>query len=366
MDMPEQHVIKMRWVMLFFFLALFFIIFVFTSISLFSDLIPISEEYQKWLVTAFILEVGTIVFSIGRSLFGLNKDKNHNTEMDQNNNMTDFPAISNKIMELVEKFGGQDSKDKLIFIDSFGASFVETISRTLQDDENFIAKALLKNITTELKQAENIMATDVLGPESWITPTAYLYLANQIRFYVKGNVINGEWSLVVSKKLGDAINNACGMAVDRLPEKESNSLFDNPSDFTWKIGKPILEFSRILRWTREELMSPIAESVINIHSAFHVPLFFIETTQEDKKLDYILFKQQDGLCSGYYSLMNNHFRPDNVNANGLIPGYFNALEDYDNLLSKKDLMFACDALAYFRNISKHSVNEQRKIEQMPV
>lgn len=351
----EEQKRKMRWVILIAFLSMFILVFILTTIAVFfPSLVNIeNQEHESFAVKLFIGEMAALVLAICYQVFGIKRNSGEIEDPNAANNVNEFPNITDEIYKLTNKFDSIQDKNQLMLIDSFGANTIEAISKIFQDDEHYIAKNLLHNTSTELRHAKKIMATDVLGPEAWITPTAYLYLANQIKYYVKGNVKKGEWSLVVSKQLGKAIDDCCEFAKDKLGQTESNSLFDNPTDFSWTVGEPSIEFSRILRWSREELLSPIAESVINIHSAFHVPLFFYETSnQEDKKLDYILFEQDDGLFSGFFSSENKQFRPTPINTNGVIPGNYNAVDNYKELLNKADLMLAIDAREYFKKEEK--------------
>ncbi|MCC6873410.1 MAG: hypothetical protein IT378_03800 [Sandaracinaceae bacterium] len=119
--------------------------------------------------------------------------------------------------------------------------------------------------------------------------------------YLLANVKAGAWKLVVSNELGDAIDSATGQAKRHWDPQENRQVsesltrFDNKpehlGELSWKRGNPRLEFARVLRWSREELLSPIAEAIITVHNAFHIPLFYVETPIDSpgRELDFIYF-----------------------------------------------------------------------------
>jgi len=166
-----------------------------------------------------------------------------------------------------------------------------------------------------LPNATKIYAIDVLGPPGWLSPVSFRYLSVQIKEYLRKNIEENQWHLRVSEELSTAIKTA----LQRTPLTEgSKTLFDNPKQLFWEAAQPKLEFCRVLLWSREELASQVAESVIAIHEAFQVPLFFIETARADRArdVDYIFFANETSVISGFYGLRGEgyttHAFPDSL------------------------------------------------------
>ncbi|CAN5823015.1 hypothetical protein BH20ACI4_BH20ACI4_03500 [soil metagenome] len=228
-------------------------------------------------------------------------------------------------------------------IDYMAAELVTAMSMSLQTDNLGVNDALAEQVVRYyLYESISISAHDATGPASWVSPTVFRYLASQIRQYLWSNIINGKWHLCVHEWLGEAINLAISNAQKRL-DSQSLTIFDNPNEFHWEIGTPTLQYSRVLAWTKEELMHPIAESIISIHEAFNIPLFFVETEHQskDKSFAYIVFENNKGKFSGLYGKQTQKYHT-NPFTNG-IPGFGIAIEEYKRLLKHKDLMFATDA-----------------------
>lgn len=193
-----------------------------------------------------------------------------------------------------------------------------------------------------LNDSISISAYEVTGPVSWVNPTIFRYLAAQIRQYLWANIIGDKWHLRVHDWLGEAINRAIKNAKTKL--SQSLTIFDNPQDFHWEIGTPCLQYSRVLFWTKEELAHPITESVIAIHEAFNIPLFFVEADpqSQDKDVAFIAFEKSNGGTTGRYGFKKFNYQTRDLHR-GVIPGFGDAMHLYQALLKREDLMLAKDA-----------------------
>ena len=235
-------------------------------------------------------------------------------------------------------------------VDVAAAELIESIADAFSSDKDMISEKVVSGVAqVQLANCESIYAVDVLGPLAWITPTSFRYLAIQIREYIRANVRDETWNLIVSSDIEEAIrravDNSKSWRVNGRPVlRESLTEFDNPEDFRWEKGSPRLEFSRILIWTEDEMKSSIAESVIAIHESFHIPLFCIIVDKSDplREFDYILFKGMGDKTSGFYNLPTEGFRLG-VIRNGRIPGYTHCLTHWNTLLNDPRLAFAIDA-----------------------
>jgi len=263
----------------------------------------------------------------------------------QNNISWQFPKLYESIVNTITTF---KSVNNIIpkNMDLLAANLFTQISSTL-DEDSFIAGFLKNRIKNEIKKCNSIYATDVLGPAAWVTPNAYHYLSIQIKEYIRRNTDNqgNNWNLIVNKTLGRNIKKACDKVKDETGIGESFSLFDNPTDFEWHIGEPKLQFARILLWSKEELLSPIGASVIAIHQAFNVPIFYLEVEQNDKRrnADFILFERKGGkYVSGFYNSKKNQFRPQEIEKGG-IPQVGKCIDIINEIFDNEELRFAVDA-----------------------
>jgi hypothetical protein len=185
-------------------------------------------------------------------------------------------------------------------------------------------------------------------------------LTAQIRFYAEANATGQRWELEVGVSLHDAICRALLNAKkQRLPR--SRTPFDDPRRLSWKgARRPRLEYARILLWSEEDLLDPVAALIIEIHLAFNVPLFFLNTARTARAFDFICFHcgLRDGAAEGApmsvgcvnswdpekQSFTLSHFRDGRVHANADDPtrGVF-AGDLFAEYLANEDLMFAADA-----------------------
>ena len=229
-------------------------------------------------------------------------------------------------------------------IDDLMAEMFQQVGDVLQPHGYDVLDAnLVKLMQQHLKECRSISAVDVLGPTAWLSPSAYRYLSVQIRRYLSGNTSRGRFNLVVSPGLGDAIDRACAAAVQQgLPQSLTD--FDVQEELRWGRGVPRIEFSRILIWTREELLSPISESLIAIHEAFRVPLFYKEVRRDDplRRLDLLVFGKARGQIEGFYG---HGAGPSHPIERRHVPSLGDPSRFYANLLADSGLMFAIDKRA---------------------
>lgn len=214
-------------------------------------------------------------------------------------------------------------------------------------------KLIDKIATLSLPSAHGIYAIDVMGPAGWLDPAAFRYLSVQIREYVKRNIHDSTWRISVTPRVADAIQRA----LKHTSPKLSKTNFD-PSEVDWHRSTEVplrgLEFCRVLLWTETELRSEVGRSVVDIHTAFNVPLFWLKSAGRDepaRNMDYILFAQasgQDGkgrVVAGFYGMRADGYKTDVVPSNGWVEGIEKPLiEHFWSLLDRNELIFAADAL----------------------
>lgn len=214
-----------------------------------------------------------------------------------------------------------------------------------------IPESLIAQIAkTHLAGCVAIHAVDVLGPSAWSNPTAYTYLAEQARAYLKATLVDEQVCVLVSEKLGAALSRAQERAKQELFRdkpvlSESMSVLANPAECQWGLGPAKLQMSRILVWTEEELADPLAQTLIDFHETFYIPLFYKRVTRRDplRALDFIAFERSNGGCEGFLNRrVGRGFELDVIQRNQ-IPGRGPVAEAYAQLLDSPDLMLAKDA-----------------------
>jgi predicted acylesterase/phospholipase RssA len=226
-----------------------------------------------------------------------------------------------------------------------------------QDDNYGINEPLISALMRNyLDQGEvtAMHAVDVLGPAGWTSPTTYRYLALQARHYVMKNMSEETWDIDLSEALARAISR-CIEAARESGLRESATKFDNDELIKWKAASPRLEYSRTLFWTRKELLSSAGRAVIDIHNAFHIPLFFLETAEDDKTrdLDFIYLAGRRGVIGGFYGLREKNYKTEAFAPQGYIPPYIprhrSMADQYEECLDSDKLMFAADAYHTLRH-----------------
>jgi hypothetical protein len=170
--------------------------------------------------------------------------------------------------------------------------WIDMFETAISDPGHGFTDSLIAEIGhIHLADCNSIRALDIFGPAAWSKPSAYRYLAQQIRRYLAANTSTDGWLVHMSAELSGAIKSGIQWALSH-GLTESITKFDNVTDFRWIDETPMrLEFVRILLWTEEELLSPTAESVLAIHDTFNVPLFFRKTDANDplRQTDFVLF-----------------------------------------------------------------------------
>ncbi len=250
----------------------------------------------------------------------------------------DLPKLARTITQQLERL--RHLKDWGDF-DELAADLLNRLAESLHSDKGINHDLVDSVANIALPSARGIYAIDVLGPSGWLSPTAFRYLAVQIREYIRRNVAADGWRLLVSDRLAGAI--ATGVA---HMNGKSATLFDNnETPRWWESGQPKLEFCRVLLWTEDELASPIAESVIAIHEAFNVPLLFIKRplAHDDREVDYIFFADGKRVVAGFYGVAADDYKT-HAFVNGRIPGVVgDAAAHFWSLIEQEKPMFAVDA-----------------------
>ena len=214
-------------------------------------------------------------------------------------------------------------------IDQLTADLFERIAATFEGDFGF--GSMINAMTeTNLTGSVGIWAVDVLGPAAWVNPTAYRYLALQIRHYLSANATTGGFDFSVGSVLATALRKADARAGAQ-------------SGGPWHAGTPRCQYARILLWSRSELLNPVAESIIAIHQAFHVPLFYLETPSDAPRraFDYIAFEHAAPSVVGFKNRRATGFKPEPL-VRGKIPGNRNVLEHFNELLADPNLVLAAE------------------------
>ena len=205
---------------------------------------------------------------------------------------------------------------------------------------DYITDGLIHSITRiYLNGCNAIYALDVIGPNGWLSPSTFRYLAPQLKRYMRKNIAQNVWNLKVSQTIESAIHKSVSNA-KRIGLIESYTKFDDPEDFEWSSGDAQMEYVRILLWEKEELLSPFAESVIAIHEAFHVPLFYIEKKKEsgERDNDYILFNQKKKVL-GLIGKKKNNYNTQEISKR--LNGHFK--KEFMNYLTDENILLAVDA-----------------------
>jgi hypothetical protein len=262
--------------------------------------------------------------------------------MDEIDSPTKFPGVEAAMQNAIACLNAH--RGSAHDFDLLASSVLHQIAELLGD--HGITEDLITTINTQsMRSAVSLFAVDVLGPKGWLQPATYRYLAAQIRPYIRKNLRGNEWHIVVSGQLKQAIQTAVSNAHKRIGH--SLTLFDNPAELHWEGGEPKLQMARILRWSREELRSPMAATIIDIHEAFHVPLFFLPATQPERQVDYILFTEDSGKRSGFWGTAPKY---ETHTLAGPLPVIGDAWGHFHGLLSNPELLFARDAQQLERNL----------------
>jgi hypothetical protein len=242
------------------------------------------------------------------------------------------------------------------------ARFLEQFAGSEDDSPIVDAAIILANEC--LASCYSIQALDVLGPRAWTSPTALRYLAGQLRHYGRASAMGQRWALEVSVALHDAIHRALANA-RKTDLKKSLTSFEDPRGVEWKAAKrPRLEYARILLWSEEDLLDPTATVVVDIHRAFHVPLFFLNTARTARAYDFICFhcakkdevgnetRRSMGCINSWHpeseSFVLSQFRDGMVRGDASHPARGVLAADlFEEYLTNDDLMFAADAKKLF-------------------
>jgi hypothetical protein len=226
----------------------------------------------------------------------------------------------------------------------------------------------MKNV--DLRDCFSISAVDVLGPAGWLSPSVFRYMAPQVKHYVRSNGPDhpapsesdqtGKYrrTIVVSSSLHSAIQrageNARRVTVAGKPLLEGSLTIFDDEDIQIREGQPRLQYSRVLIWTHEELVSDIADAVVRIHRTFDIPLFCILVEKDDPRrhFDFIVFERRSGKTDGLTNVRNEsggHFTLHGLDEHGRPPNQSRtATEIFDGYLAESRILFAQDAIYLLR------------------
>jgi len=261
-----------------------------------------------------------------------------------------FPRINQLLLQTIQNSRAKDAAFDYNEIDGAFADILQMVTST-SDEDSYITSLLVNSIKDDLEICRSILAIDVVGPKAWIGPNAYRYLAAQITYYLRRNFREDSWSPILSEQLYDELDGAFTHIHADFNMPQSLSGFDNRQSAFTK-GQPRLEFARLLLWSREELLSSLADSVIAIHQAFNIPLFFkaAEPGHEIRKLDFVMLERNDGEIAGFYSSAATQNKPEPFT--NIIPGKTNAKQLFYQLFSDFKPILAIDARAILKENPK--------------
>lgn len=230
-------------------------------------------------------------------------------------NLEDLPSDLGGILELILDHSADDEAFKKnnagkirSWIAQVKAKMLEPINGA--DNKMNDLETAVDALRKDLPNCNSILAIDVNGPSAWKSPESYEYLASQISFYLRRNFWDDAWKPVVSPQLYTQIKAACALYETKYQRPLSLSGFDSGATFAFEQGQPRLEFARVLLWSREELLDPQSDSIINFHKVFNIPLFFRNTEKDDelRKTDYVILQKTDNSVCGYYSSALSDFQ----------------------------------------------------------
>lgn len=263
---------------------------------------------------------------------------------------TDLPNFYKRLVAILKRLGEANPQQRHQ-VDLAASELIESVAESFDSYPHMGDLAAFME-QEHLRECNGIFAVDVLGPYAWISPKAYRYLASQARHYLRQNSVGSPWTLAVSEPLKSAIDHAINQALSATQGgkqilNQSLTNFDNPKELRVEVGRPKLEYARLLLWSKEELLGQVADTVITIHDQFSVPLFFIETAPDDPKrdLDFLAIRKERGDVTGKMNIRRAYRSPYQLHnlERGVVPGHGNALDFYWTLLQDERLMFAKDA-----------------------
>lgn len=258
-----------------------------------------------------------------------------------------MPHLNEQLRLLVPTLETLPAKQQIGF-DRNAARLVQTAFLSALTDSQSVNSAFVRLAEYELKHSVSISACDATGPSGWVGPAAYRYIASQVREYLFANRRDERFEPYVHDWLFKALQTALERAQQRMPDQQSATRYDDGGAPPFCVGTPRLQYSRILLWTDEELLDPLAEQVITLHEAFRIPLFHLPTLEnsDDKDVAYVVFEKRNGEASVLYGTREQQYdatRDKSFAERGNIPGIGSALRHYQGLLNRRDLMLARDA-----------------------
>lgn len=219
-------------------------------------------------------------------------------------------------------------------------------------------KVWMQDYEKYIKECSRAFAVDIQGIKAWKTPLFYYYLS--LQFYRNiHNVVKNESGkkLTFSHSICKAINCANKNAKKSKLTYEQEPMFANS-----EVGIPTFEMARIIIWKKSALINPDAKAFIDLHDYFQIPLFYLDggklrhVRNHWNKVEYIIFQNDPSDRSKTKGLWiepsNDELMKwdENVESGQIYLkrsggsksiGY--PSEDFEELLKRKNIMFARDA-----------------------
>ena len=195
-----------------------------------------------------------------------------------------------------------------------------------------------------------IHAIDVIGPRAWCDSATYSYLAPQLRqYFLRGGTFAGskEVLMAIKKSIANAVKcNDAYFPISSSRSKIAAAFASRTADaqkaLTLENARAPLCLSRLLLWSIDELISPEGSNVISFHEELHIPLFFLNVEELDRRrsVDFIVFD-----LGRYFSVYFGHREQGFETHHDYreVPRIGNPLKYYYNLLLDDMLLLAEDA-----------------------
>jgi radical SAM superfamily enzyme YgiQ (UPF0313 family) len=195
----------------------------------------------------------------------MNKNKNRGKTKNLNEEMPTIEQIIGEISELLRELPPKDLAQIRLNIYPYLKSLTLKEFYGVSGEESKFIETLDKHI--ENLETKKIYFIDTLGAHAWANPLFQHYFYGQISRYIKRNYTN-RWNLLftddlIKKKIEERFAKGYVDDVDVLPE--------------YNTGENIsLHMGRILSWSDDDMKSPIAQNLIDLHRIFNIPLFYIK------------------------------------------------------------------------------------------
>lgn len=158
---------------------------------------------------------------------------------------TDLPNLYKRIVAILGRLG-EANPQRRQQIDVAASDVIEWVAQSFEPDDFSMENLAESMHGDQLRECNGLFAVDVLGPQAWVSPGAYRYLARQIRHYLRKNPGGAEPRVIVSPQLKDALDRAVAAATAATPDgvrllPQSLTLFDNPNELVIDVGNPEMD-----------------------------------------------------------------------------------------------------------------------------